>query len=156
MTARSRPKERDEDTCFKVVDESRLDVVDMRFDRLLKKPPNQTLICLILLATLALSRSAPQYHKGNVPPPYDASRSATILRHDNNNIGIGNYDFAYQTSDGISREERAELKNVGSANEALVVQGQYSYVGDDGVTYTVNYIADENGYRAIGSHLPKN
>lgn len=37
-----------------------------------------------------------------------------------------------------------------------MVQGQYSYVGDDGVTYTVNYIADENGYRAIGSHIPKN
>lgn len=31
----------------------------------------------------------------------------------------------------------------------------YQKLGDDGVTYTVNYIADENGYRAEGDHLPK-
>lgn len=63
-------------------------------------------------------------------------------------------NYSYQTSDGVSREEKAELKNVGTENEALVVQGSYSYVGEDGVTYTVNYIADENGYRASGVHIP--
>lgn len=35
-----------------------------------------------------------------------------------------------------------------------VVRGFYSYIGDDGKPYTVNYIADRNGYRATGSHLP--
>lgn len=29
-----------------------------------------------------------------------------------------------------------------------------SYVGNDGVPYTVNYIADRFGYRAYGAHLP--
>lgn len=60
----------------------------------------------------------------------------------------------YQTSDGVSREEKAELKNVGTENEALVVQGSYSYIGEDGVTYTVTYVADENGYRPTGVHIP--
>lgn len=67
---------------------------------------------------------------------------------------VCNYVNRYQTSDGVSREEKAELKNVGTENEALVVQGSYSYVGEDGVTYTVNYIADENGYRPTGVHIP--
>ncbi|KAK5646570.1 hypothetical protein RI129_005034 [Pyrocoelia pectoralis] len=94
----------------------------------------------------------PQYH--NKATHFD-SPSATILRQENNNIGLGDYQFLYQTSDGISREEKAELRTVGS-NQAVVVQGSYSYIGVDGVTYTVNYVADENGYRAVGSHIPKN
>ncbi|SPP74578.1 blast:Endocuticle structural glycoprotein SgAbd-2 [Drosophila guanche] len=35
-----------------------------------------------------------------------------------------------------------------------VMQGSYSYTGPDGVVYTITYIADENGYRAEGAHIP--
>lgn len=35
------------------------------------------------------------------------------------------------------------------------MQGQYSYTGPDGIVYTITYIADENGYRAEGTHLPR-
>ncbi|KAF5297781.1 hypothetical protein FQA39_LY11930 [Lamprigera yunnana] len=111
-------------------------------------------VCLMLLVTVPLAMGFPQFSKRG---PYD-SPTATILRHENNNIGIGNYEFAYvsryQTSDGTSREEKAELKTIGS-NKAVVVQGSYSYVGTDGQTYTVNYVADENGYVAYGPHIHK-
>lgn len=43
----------------------------------------------------------------------------------------------------------------GKIDGASAVTGSYSYVGPDGVTYTVKYIADENGFRAFGDHLPK-
>lgn len=62
--------------------------------------------------------------------------------------------FSYQTSDGVSRQESAELKNPGTENEALVVKGSYTYVGADGVQYTVTYIADENGFQPQGQHIP--
>ncbi|XP_022909081.2 endocuticle structural glycoprotein SgAbd-5-like [Onthophagus taurus] len=90
-----------------------------------------------------------------LPPVQDSSKEATILQQDYNKHGNGNYKFQYQTSDGMSREENAELKNEGTDNEALVVQGSYSYVGSDGVTYTINYVADENGYRPTGEHIPQ-
>lgn len=35
-----------------------------------------------------------------------------------------------------------------------VVTGYYSYIGPDGKVYTTQYTADQNGYRATGSHLP--
>ena len=46
--------------------------------------------------------------------------------------------YSYETSDGQSRQEQAELKNAGTENEALVVRGSYSWVADDGQTYTVS------------------
>ncbi|KAL4717321.1 hypothetical protein ACJJTC_017208 [Scirpophaga incertulas] len=46
------------------------------------------------------------------------------------------------------------MENMGTDKEEQVVEGSYSYVGDNGQTYTVHYIADSNGFRASGEHLP--
>lgn len=77
-----------------------------------------------------------------------------ILQYDNNNNGEGNYNYAYKTVNGISVQEEGRLKNVGSEAEAQSVSGSYSYTGTDGVTYSIQYIADENGFRPVGAHLP--
>ncbi|KAG4070643.1 hypothetical protein HA402_013563 [Bradysia odoriphaga] len=55
----------------------------------------------------------------------------------------------FETENGI-RQKETSIQN----GLERVVRGSYSYVGPDGVTYTVNYIADRNGYRAYGAHLP--
>lgn len=52
---------------------------------------------------------------------------------------------SFEQSDGQSRQEEAVINNLGSDNESLSVQGSFSFVSDDGQTYTVSYIADENG-----------
>lgn len=57
--------------------------------------------------------------------------------------------FRYETENQI-KVEQTGFQN-GDEN---VVRGSYSYVGPDGVTYTTHYIADRNGYRAYGAHLP--
>lgn len=62
--------------------------------------------------------------------------------------------FSYETSDGVSRQEQAELKDIGAENPALSVRGSYQFVGDDGQTYTVTYIADENGFQPSAPHIP--
>lgn len=58
--------------------------------------------------------------------------------------------ISYETANGIRRSENS----VQTPHEN-VVQGSYSHVGPDGRTYTVNYIADKDGYRAVGDHLPQ-
>ncbi|XP_045468991.1 endocuticle structural glycoprotein SgAbd-2-like [Harmonia axyridis] len=77
-----------------------------------------------------------------------------ILRFNNENNGDGTYRFEYETENKIAQQESGQLKNAGTDQESSVVQGSYSYVGQDGQTYTINYIADELGFRATGAHLP--
>lgn len=63
--------------------------------------------------------------------------------------------YSYETSDGVSRQEEAELKDIGAENKALSVRGSVTWVAPDGQTYTLNYVADENGYQPEGDFLPK-
>lgn len=63
--------------------------------------------------------------------------------------------FRYATSNNIQAVESGELRQGGSEGAYLVKRGSYSFVGSDGVTYTINYTADENGFRAEGAHLPR-
>ena len=37
----------------------------------------------------------------------------------------------------------------------LEQQGSYEFRGDDGNTYTVTYVANENGFQPQGAHLPQ-
>ncbi|XP_016955715.1 larval cuticle protein 65Ag1-like [Drosophila biarmipes] len=69
-------------------------------------------------------------------------------------VGPESYSFNFKTSDGQQGEAKGVLNNVGSDHESLAVKGSFSYVGDDGKTYEVTYIADENGFQPQGAHLP--
>ncbi|XP_053695901.1 endocuticle structural glycoprotein SgAbd-5-like [Sabethes cyaneus] len=81
-------------------------------------------------------------------------RGATILKYDNDHRGLGGYNVAYETSNGIAASEQAQLRTIGS-DAAIVVQGRFSYTGADGQVYTVNYVADENGFQPDAAHLPR-
>lgn len=61
--------------------------------------------------------------------------------------GNGRFGSAFAQDDGqVFREESVE------GNNRL---GQYSYVGDDGKTYTVRYSAGRDGFRILsGDHIP--
>ncbi|CAH4019051.1 endocuticle structural glycoprotein ABD-5-like [Pieris brassicae] len=90
----------------------------------------------VVLALVAAASCAPQ----NL-------QDVQILRYDSDNAGLGSYGYAWELSDGSKHEEQGQLKNQGTENESLVVQGQYTWVGPDGVTYVVTYTADENGFQ---------
>ncbi|EDW33395.1 GL15517 [Drosophila persimilis] len=81
------------------------------------------------------------------------SGDVTILRSESD-VGPENFSYAFETSDGTAAQESGVLKNAGSEQEAIAVQGSYKFIGDDGVTYEVTYIADENGFQPSGAHLP--
>merc|ERR1712055_887899 len=75
------------------------------------------------------------------------SSLARILQEQRFNAGAGKFGSAFAQEDGVVyREESA------GNNERI---GQYSYIGDDGKTYTVKYSAGVNGFRILGGdHIP--
>ena len=48
----------------------------------------------------------------------------------------------------------SQNNNLGSENESISVRGSFSFVGDDGQTYIVTYIAEENGFQPSAPHIP--
>lgn len=62
---------------------------------------------------------------------------------------------SYETSDGTSRQEQADVRNEGEENQVLEVRGSYSWTAPNGEVFTVNYVADENGFRPEADHIPK-
>ena len=77
---------------------------------------------------------------GQSAPQSDPSL-ARILQEQRFNAGAGKFGSAFAQEDGVVYRE----ESVGN-NERV---GQYSYIGDDGKTYTVKYSAGVNGFRSV-------
>lgn len=55
--------------------------------------------------------------------------------------------FSYEQTDGTRADQVGQIRNEGTNEESLAVSGSFQWVGPDGVTYTVTYTADEQGYK---------
>ncbi|CAD0198301.1 unnamed protein product [Chrysodeixis includens] len=81
-----------------------------------------------------------------------------IVRSSYDQSPEGAYNFLFETEKGINRAETGELKTVTDAENkpqtVVVVRGSYSYTDSEGKVETINYEADEDGYRAQGASIP--
>lgn len=78
-----------------------------------------------------------------------------ILKSESQQGKDGSYKFQFEGANGIQQQEHGYVKNAGQKDhEIQVAEGYYSYVDEHGHPITVHYIADENGFRATGDHLP--
>jgi hypothetical protein len=67
----------------------------------------------------------------------------------------GQYSYNFLTGDGVARTEQGSLvPNADGTANVLVQRGGYRYLLPSGELVEVNYVADENGFRVTGSHLP--
>ncbi|KPI99670.1 Endocuticle structural glycoprotein SgAbd-2 [Papilio xuthus] len=106
-----------------------------------------------------LEQKASFHNVHYAPPPNVYIQSTTeiaipILRLSNEMDLDGSFSYEALGADQTHYVQHSRMENLGTDKENQVVEGSYSYVGDNGQTYTVHYIADSNGYRATGDHLP--
>ncbi|TRY76643.1 hypothetical protein TCAL_08785 [Tigriopus californicus] len=73
-------------------------------------------------------------------------KAAKILKEQRFNAGDGRAGTAFATEDGLVFREETDV----DGNRV----GQYSYIGDNGQTYTVKYSAGTDGFRILsGDHI---
>merc|ERR1712136_492317 len=90
------------------------------------------------------------------PAPQEAAPVILIVKQtQNHDTEKQEYSFSYEAENGISVSESGEQKQFGDKPEdaGTVSQGKFSYP-EEGVTYTITWVADENGFQATGDHLP--
>ncbi|KAH0954541.1 hypothetical protein HN011_001740 [Eciton burchellii] len=101
-----------------------------------------------LCALVAVALAAPQNRLQD-------SQTVLVKETPLDNIGVDGYQFGYELSNGETRQESAQLVNAGQENASLAVRGSFSWVDPEtNVRYSVNYVADENGFHPEGQHLP--
>uniref|UniRef100_A0A1A9WAW7 Uncharacterized protein n=1 Tax=Glossina brevipalpis TaxID=37001 RepID=A0A1A9WAW7_9MUSC len=103
---------------------------------------------IVFVAILAVALGAPQHHHDH----HDYEH-AEIVRYESD-VRPDGYKFGYETSDGTKHDAEGQLKVLEKDKLALVVHGSYTFVDKEGHQFTVNYVADEYGYQAEGTHLP--
>ncbi|XP_030746805.1 cuticle protein CP14.6-like [Sitophilus oryzae] len=119
----------------------------------LSTSPMKAVLCFTLLVLIGLSNARPQFLQKAANQLRELDRQASVLRSFADIEFPSGYRYAYDTSNNIHAAEIGELKNPDTEKEAQVVEGQYSYVGDDGKEYKVHYTADEDGFHPTGEHL---
>merc|ERR1712221_3974 len=97
------------------------------------------------LLPLLTPKNSPLSTKSQLPSPNTAVYPMT-----------GKYSYNFEAANGIKMSEEGEQKYFGDKEEesyGSVARGSYSYELE-GVTYTINWVADENGFQPTGNHLP--
>ncbi|XP_046965969.1 larval cuticle protein LCP-17-like [Vanessa cardui] len=79
---------------------------------------------------------------------------APIVRSDYEIQPQGDFQYAYETGNGIVSQAEGVVKNPASENAALEVKGTVRYTAPDGTPISYEYVANENGFQPTGSHLP--
>jgi len=98
-----------------------------------------------LTALICISLAFPQESSTSSSKDGQAAVVSNTVTDD----AAGNFAANYETSNNIKSDVKGSLKKLTSENGTEtfgeVQEGSYSYVGDDGKTYAVKWIADENG-----------
>ncbi|XP_042230797.1 cuticle protein AM1199-like [Homarus americanus] len=108
---------------------------------------------LVLCALLAVVAAKPQGGYGAPQPSYTSGPVVPILKDERQGPDeFGNYNFEFETGDGISRHEQGAPQG---ETGAVASQGGWSFTFPDGTPGVFNFVADAaGGYQVQSDLLP--
>ncbi|XP_022195705.2 classical arabinogalactan protein 9-like isoform X3 [Nilaparvata lugens] len=109
-------------------------------------------------AAPAPTYSAPEQGAGPSPTEGSELKGNEIVLPQNTKLDIrdknGQYSHGFSDNQGTSISEQGSLISTNEGWEyVLVKKGSYAYTSPEGKRITVNYIADQNGYRVLGEDV---
>ncbi|XP_077303017.1 larval cuticle protein LCP-17-like [Arctopsyche grandis] len=98
------------------------------------------LVCLFVVVGCALA--IPRQRR-------DVNDQTAVIKEQNLDISPdGNFKYNYETGNGIQARALGSPKSVaGSQEPAEIIEGSFSWTSPEGKLITVQYTADEAGYR---------
>lgn len=90
---------------------------------------------LFVVACICTSTAFPQ----NAPPPSGADAAATVLQSTFSDDGFGNFNYLFETSNGIKQNANGQLKDItvpatdgapAGPGKGSVQTGSFSYTGN--------------------------
>ena len=122
----------------------------------------KTFVAVCLLACAAAFPQDLASIEGSGEPPVEiAARSSAIdsifsdeiLRSEFEMGDEGQFQYGFETSNGIVVDAAGESRQIGDGVGA-VMRGSYSYESPEGIDVTINWFADETGFHATGDQVP--
>ncbi|XP_067000860.2 larval cuticle protein 65Ag1 [Anabrus simplex] len=88
--------------------------------------------------------------------PVGPNEPVAIISQENNINPDGSYRYSFESADGTRAQQEGRLLPPENKDETEVVgqAGSFSYIGTDGQNYEITYVADKEGYKPQGAHLP--
>merc|ERR1712243_349533 len=113
------------------------------------KPPKMKSMLLVALF-VAVAAAYPQELTVEYKEPIAITKYGSVSDE------TGKYSHGFEAANGIKMSEEGQQKHFGDKPEegyGSVARGSYPYELE-GVTHTINWVADENGFQPTGAHLP--
>merc|ERR1711973_192452 len=98
-------------------------------------------VSAIVAAILGLAGLAARQNNGPV---------VNVLRDDSVAPVGADFRTDFELDNGVSWQEEGRAGVEGQANHA----GQFTFTAPNGETFTLNFVADENGFQPTGPHVP--
>ena len=65
----------------------------------------------------------------------------------------GSFQYGFETTDPIKQDVAGAPKQIGD-EVGMTMQGTYSFETPEGLTITINWTADEEGFKPTGDAIP--